>query len=178
MTKPMTFSLSIAAALMTANLSFAQNEGYGDEGQHTVPGQKTQQPAHQGAPNETYEQSSGDDEAFPVKLEIKAGENESYGEVSLDETSYDNFLVAILISSTDGTMDINDDQFLSHASLLALTAGKGSSAGMNLPGGMAELGEELWIQAVVLDDQGEVHAGPIKKLSEVIAEESGGEGDA
>ncbi|MHC5062718.1 MAG: hypothetical protein ACYTG5_01940 [Planctomycetota bacterium] len=178
MTKPMTFSLFFASALFTANLSIAQNEGSGDEGQHTVPGQETQAAEKQVEQNEAYEQGNGgDDDAFPITLEIRAGEDDSYGEVSLDEESFDDFLVAILISQSDATMDINDDQFLSQAQLLALTAGKGSSAGMNLPGGLEGLGDEVWVQVVVLDDQGELHAGPIQKLSETISEGTEG-GDA
>ena len=190
MNTPMTFSLFLASALLTTNLSFAQNGAQGDEDQNVALGQsqqQTQQKAQQRARKEQPQEQEappipegnegtgdeGQNGFFAVSLQITAGDAESYGEVTLDETSFDNFLVALLVSQSDDTMGIGDNQFLMGARLLALTAGTGSSAGMNLPGGIKGLADELWIQVVLLDDQGHIQAGPVKKLGDAIVDEAG-----
>ncbi len=171
MNKPTTFSLFLASALLTSSLSFAQDEGTGDEGQNTVPGQQSQQPAPKGEPNEGQEPGkNGDDDAFPVTLEIKVSEDEAYAQVSLDEESFKSFFAAIVIAKSDATGDINDQQFLSAGQLAALVAGSGNKAEMSMPQGLSE---DLYAQVWILDDEGQLWAGPVKKLSELTTEESG-----
>ncbi len=181
MNKPNTFSLLLASALLTANLSVAQSESNGDEGQHAMnkPGQQTQQSQNQQAPQQDAKpipennEGSGDEgqsQAFPVRLRIRAGENEAYAEVSLDEQSYTAFYAAIVVSKSDATGDINDQQFLRDGQLAALSAGSGSSSGMNLPAGMSE---ELYVQVLILDDKGQLWAGPVKRLGDLMDEEAG-----
>ena len=77
------------------------------------------------------------------------------------------FCVAILVSKTDATTDINDQEYLTHGQLAALGAGSGSSAEMSLPGG---LNEELYMQVLILDDEGRLWAGPIMRMGEAIAD--------
>ena len=151
MNKPMTISsLFLASALFSANFCYAEGDEHSPVDNSSMPSNEQPAQGPKGEENDAYKPgNSGDDQAFPITIEITVGDDESYGEVTLDETSFDNFLVALLVSQSDDTMGIGDNQFLMGARLLALTAGTGSSAGMNLPGGIKGLADELWIQVTL-----------------------------
>ncbi|MHC5062716.1 MAG: hypothetical protein ACYTG5_01930 [Planctomycetota bacterium] len=103
---------------------------------------------------------------------MRTSENEAYAEVSLDEESFDDFLVAIVVSKSDATGDINDQQFLTQGQIAALGSGSGNSAEMAMPQGLSE---DLYAQVWILDDEGQLWAGPVMRMGDAIAD-AGSEG--
>ncbi|MHC5062717.1 MAG: hypothetical protein ACYTG5_01935 [Planctomycetota bacterium] len=144
--------------------------------QPSAPAQQSQsegEPQQDAQPIPENNEGSGDEgqnDAFAVSLRIKGDENEAYAEVSLDEVSYTGFFAAIMISNTDATTDINDQQFLTQGQLAALAAGTGNSAELPMPSGMSE---DAYAQVLILDDQGQLWAGPVKRLGDLMDEEAG-----
>ena len=196
MNKPMTISsLFFANAFFCASLCVAQAETAATADQDRMPNQQQEasggsspqdsQPGDQGGPSDPEAVSargSQNDRDVPLQEEdplndpddvagprLRVQEQDGYlsAQITLrDEEA--GFIAAVLVSTSESFMDINGESVLRGGKLVALGLGSGSIFETPLPGALSNLSEELYMQALILDEEGQLHIGPITRLSEQL----------
>lgn len=187
MNKPMTVSsLLLANAFLCASLCVAQTDSSEPQDQSSMPSQEQgSEPGEPGSPSDPEAEApqgsqevepqaeenplSDPDHAEGPRLGVQRQDGYLNAEVTLQDEEA-GFIVAILVSTSESYMDIRGEAVLRDGKLVAFGLGSGSSFEAPLPAELDNLSVELYLQALILDQDGQLHIGPITRLSELLQE--------